>query len=668
MTDVGGGGSFANLASGTLRKSAGVDAHTFENGVAFSNAGTVQVQAGALEFDGGFTQSAGATQLNGTGLAGTGAFLFSGGTLTGAGTIAASVMNNGATITPGGAAAAGKITITGNYTQSGSGTLAADIGGTTAGTQYDQLAVSGTATLGGALNATQLGGFTPVGGNSFDVVTAATRTGTFGTVTTGGLNLVANYTSTAAQLVAPAALTYMWDAGGGADTSWFTPANWSPDGVPGALDTAILNTNATINLASDASIGMFQQSNGTFTSPAGVTFTILNNFTWTGGTMSGSGVTNANGGITMNGAGVVLIGRTLHNAAGQTATLSGLNAALVLAGGGAVFNNDGTFLAQNNSGFPTGGVGTNTFNNAGVFTRDTSSGEFYLTFNGAFNNTGTVNVQSGTLRLLSPDGGATSGDFNVSSGATLLFQNDFTLGPTSDVAGAGAVQFGGNTINVNGSYNVSGLTTFSIGTANFSNALSSLSVGPVVISNGTANFGANSFTIPTLALSNGVLDGTGTINISGPFNWTGGKISGSGVMNANGGITMNGAGVNLIGRTLHNPAGQTATLSGPMRCWSWLEAAPSLTTTALFWRRTTMAFSSAASGPTPLTTQASSLGIPAAATATSASTVPSITPAPSTCRPAPSICKAGAPAPASLMCKAVRLSTFPQACMRSVVR
>ncbi len=42
-------------------------------------------------------------------------------------------------------ASPGTLTITGDYTQTSAGTLAIEIGGVTAGTQFDQLAVSGVA-------------------------------------------------------------------------------------------------------------------------------------------------------------------------------------------------------------------------------------------------------------------------------------------------------------------------------------------------------------------------------------------------------------------------------------------------------------------------------------------------------------------------------------------
>jgi len=102
-----------------------------------------------------------------------------GGALTGTGTINANVTNGGQ-VNPGGTDAAGTLTINGNYTQTTTGTLNVNIGGTTAGSQYGQLAVSGTAALGGTVNVALINGFQPALGNTFQPLTFASYTGNFG--------------------------------------------------------------------------------------------------------------------------------------------------------------------------------------------------------------------------------------------------------------------------------------------------------------------------------------------------------------------------------------------------------------------------------------------------------------------------------------------------------
>ncbi|HEX8742627.1 MAG TPA: MopE-related protein [Thermoleophilaceae bacterium] len=155
--------SVLNGASGAIdvTESLGVD------GV-LSSAGSVTVAAGEeIQVDDGFAQSAGTTTLAGS-LAAPSATL-EGGVLTGTGTLAATTSNTGADVRPGGSP--GRLTIGGDYAQSGTGKLTAEIDGAAAGSQYDVLAVEGAADLGGSL-AVDAAGFTPGLDDAFDVLTA----------------------------------------------------------------------------------------------------------------------------------------------------------------------------------------------------------------------------------------------------------------------------------------------------------------------------------------------------------------------------------------------------------------------------------------------------------------------------------------------------------------
>jgi T5SS/PEP-CTERM-associated repeat protein len=85
------------------------------------------------------------------------------------GFIAATVVNNGGIVTPGDAT--GIMTITGDYVQH-SGTLLFEIDGPLSG-QFDQLLISGFANLdGGTIQIIFGGGFLPVGGEDFDLISA----------------------------------------------------------------------------------------------------------------------------------------------------------------------------------------------------------------------------------------------------------------------------------------------------------------------------------------------------------------------------------------------------------------------------------------------------------------------------------------------------------------
>jgi T5SS/PEP-CTERM-associated repeat protein len=89
-----------------------------------------------------------------------------------------------------------RVTYGGDLILGGSADLHIELGGTTAGSQYDQLAVAGTAYLCGGLDVQLLNGFVPQPGDRFDVLTYGSRVGDFATF--AGLNLGGGYALTPA--------------------------------------------------------------------------------------------------------------------------------------------------------------------------------------------------------------------------------------------------------------------------------------------------------------------------------------------------------------------------------------------------------------------------------------------------------------------------------------
>jgi hypothetical protein len=99
----------------------------------------------------------------------TGGTTVSAGTLGGTGSVGAVNVGNGGTVAPGEGAG---IFHTGNVGFTTGASFAIELGGTTVGTQYDQLQVTGTVNLGGAtLSGSLLNGYTPSNGDSFVIVT-----------------------------------------------------------------------------------------------------------------------------------------------------------------------------------------------------------------------------------------------------------------------------------------------------------------------------------------------------------------------------------------------------------------------------------------------------------------------------------------------------------------
>ncbi len=157
-----GTGSFSFTNAGTYSKTA---ASTTVISVPFSNTGNILISAGTVRFSSTFTQTGGlldvatgATARFDTPLA------FAAGTLRGGGTVVADITNS-AFISPGNTL--GTLTINGNLTLLGTSHLQFDIAGTSQGTNYDYLAVSGTATLGGNFTFTMaLGAENLIGGGA----------------------------------------------------------------------------------------------------------------------------------------------------------------------------------------------------------------------------------------------------------------------------------------------------------------------------------------------------------------------------------------------------------------------------------------------------------------------------------------------------------------------
>jgi adhesin HecA-like repeat protein len=89
---------------------------------------------------------------------------------------------NSGLISPQGGGSAGTIAVFGNFVQTPAGTLRIDIGGLTAGTQFDRVSISGTATLAGTVAVKLINGFVPAVGSTFQFLAFASRTGTFATI------------------------------------------------------------------------------------------------------------------------------------------------------------------------------------------------------------------------------------------------------------------------------------------------------------------------------------------------------------------------------------------------------------------------------------------------------------------------------------------------------
>ena len=213
---------------------------------------------------------------------------------------------------------------------------------------------------------------------------------------------------------------------------------------------------------------------GTLTGAGDLTVNGL--LTWSGGEMSGTGKTIANGGMAITG-NVFLAKRTLVNS--DIATWDPITFHV---GDGAVIDNTGTIDIIADAGGQFHVTTVSTLNNTGTLLKSGGTGTATLAL--SVNNTGagTVEVTSGTLRFI--NGGTTDSALDVLAGAGL--------------------EFGGGTF------------TLEAGVDMIVPALAPVS------------------------LTAGTLTGAGDLTVDGLLTWSGGEMSGTGKTIANGGMAITG--------------------------------------------------------------------------------------------------------------------------------
>ena len=89
-----------------------------------------------------------------------------------------------------------------SFTNTSPSTWNVELGGTSAGTNYDQLKLTSSATLNGALNVSFANGFTPTPGNIFTVLTFTARSGVFSSDNVASKGLSIQYSGTNVLLLA----------------------------------------------------------------------------------------------------------------------------------------------------------------------------------------------------------------------------------------------------------------------------------------------------------------------------------------------------------------------------------------------------------------------------------------------------------------------------------
>jgi len=449
-----------------------------------------------------------------------------------------------------------------------------ELAGTTPGTQYDRLDASGSAaTLGGTLNVSFTGGFTPAGGEQFTVFTFGSHTGDFATVNlpalSGGLTWQRTLTPTSMVLTvsgafvgAPPGTDVVWT--GGSSTNWTDPANWVP-AVPGTGDDVWIRADAPnqpvvtgVRVVDSLTV----QGNATVTVPNAADTLVV------GGSLDGGSPGPAafagSGAVRLTGAGQTVRGRLPSLAV--TGTIAAADSVLVtgnLAVSGSGDFDVGPHAVTVGAAFSTSAAATLTMQNAG--------GRVNVVGPATFGGGSTAGrLTAGTLRLLSdlaqsgdPQSFAPSGAHltvlngtggtltfatpaqsggshfhhltvdmagTASNGGELVVNGNLNISDNDQFAPSGIVGGSGNRITVVGSATISQNQTAAVLTSDvlrFGGAVNR--VGGAVVDGDTVEFFGTSQTVPTNLSSAFALKVTGNpVLFTGATSWRGMLVAGSG--------------------------------------------------------------------------------------------------------------------------------------------
>ena len=405
-------------------------------------------------------------------------------------------------------------------------------------------------------------------GNSTTQITATVPVGaSSGTiaVTAGG------GTATSGSTFTVNAGNHWVNASGG---NWSVGTNWSTGSVPTSSDNTFIDASGTYTVNLDVapafnSLTIGGGATGTQTlsdtTSRDITFTNAGTITTSGALNLSSGRILGGGGLTVNGAlnwnGDSEIDNVVTISSGASLNISGTGTRFV---NGGTINNSGTINwggANNISVYSSGLISnlaaglfvvTNdqqifqhcctagqAFNNAGTFRKTTATGTTSILSNG-FNNSGTVDVQSGTFALSA--GGSSSGIFNATATGTFLFNNSvYNLTTGATLTGAGNFQVSAGQLNVSASGVAVDHLTMTGGNLNINatGAVSTSAAGVIDWIGDATLSGAGALTISSGGALNISGSGTryvdgGTINNNGTINWSGANnisVYDSGVIN-----------------------------------------------------------------------------------------------------------------------------------------
>lgn len=221
-----------------------------------------------------------------------------------------------------------------------------------------------------------------------------------------------------------------WFGGTG---DWGTVTNWTLNGVPGSSDRAIINSGSS-TLSFDTGVAGLSLSGGTLGGLGSLSVTGA--AMWTGGTITGAGTTIFDNTLAISGDNSKAISGTRIIDLNGTTTWGGNTGNLGngLFFGNGTINNVGTFNVTNAFNSVMDTLGVTAFNNTGTYNKQ---GNATTTIEVGFNNTSTVNVDAGILRVTS--GLANHGLINVAANA-VFHGNNANFANDGIIQGNGTIQ------------------------------------------------------------------------------------------------------------------------------------------------------------------------------------------------------------------------------------
>ena len=440
------------IARGTLQIDDSFSVPTYnQTGGEVTGAGTLTV-SGLATLTGGEQTGTGTSQFNGNvDITGNGLSTLSGGR----------VMNTAATTTWGGNTSNG-----GNrFDISGSATI------NNSGTWNDANAFDSSLGFGnpGTKVFNNSGTYNKTGNATTNIDTAFNNSGTV-SVSAGQLNLNGNVDSTSTGTFNIAVgTTLSFGNGGSSGVATLDHVTFGGTGTllidasgnPGS-DVLMLGTlshagtlaiaRGTLQIDDSFSVPTYNQTGGEVTGAG--TLTVSGLATLTGGEQTGTGTSQFNGNVDITGNGLSTLsgGRVMNTAATTTwggNTSNGGNRFDI--SGSATINNSGTWNDANafDSSLGFGNPGTKVFNNSGTYNK---TGNATTNIDTAFNNTGLVDVQAGTLVMTQGIQG-TTGTLQLSGGIVDLLPDSTTGNLFHNTNAANSLILGVDNITVSIDYN-----------------------------------------------------------------------------------------------------------------------------------------------------------------------------------------------------------------------